>query len=60
MESMESMNRAREFNLAAFPTPLEIKDFRFGLRRMYLNENDKPSIFTYDTPGRGVRGEHQN
>jgi len=36
---------------------VKIKDSRFGLRKMYLNENEKPSVFTYQNPGRGANGE---
>ena len=34
-----------------------IRDSRFGIRKMYLNEKEKPSVFTYQNPGRGARGE---
>ena len=34
-----------------------IKDSRFGIRKMYLNEKEKPSIFTYPNSGRGANGE---
>ena len=37
-----------------------VKDSRFGIRKMYLNENEKPSVFTYSNPGRGAQGESSN
>ena len=37
-----------------------IRDSRFGLRKMYLNEKEKPSVFTYSSPGRGAQGESSN
>jgi hypothetical protein len=53
------MSRKKEFKI---PTAKEItiRDSRFGLRRMFLNENEKPSIAVYGTPGKGPNGEHQN
>lgn len=53
------MSRKKEFQ----PTKvkeLAIRDSRFGLRKMFLNENEKPSIAVYGTPGKGPNGEHQN
>jgi hypothetical protein len=40
--------------------PLKINDSRFGLRKMFLNSQEKPSIAVYSFPGKGVNGEHQN
>jgi len=40
--------------------PLIINDSRFGLRKMYINEKERPSIATYRLPGKGPNGEHQN
>ena len=40
--------------------PITIKDSRFGIRKMYLNDNEKPSIFTYPNAGRGANGESSN
>jgi hypothetical protein len=53
------MSRKKEFEI---PTAKEvtIRDSRFGLRRMFLNENEKPNIAIYSTPGKGPNGEHQN
>lgn len=41
----------KDFKKAAFK-PVQIKDSRFGIRKIYLTESDKPSIFTYNNPGR--------
>jgi hypothetical protein len=51
--------RKKEFK-AGNPKALTVKDSRFGLRRMFLNPNEKPSVWTYENPGKGVNGEHQN
>lgn len=40
--------------------PTEIKDSRFGLRKFFVNDAEKPSIGIYNTPGRGPNGESQN
>jgi len=53
------MSRKKEFK-SSVEKPLTIKDSRFGLRKMYLNEKEKPSIAVYGTPGKGPNGEHQN
>jgi hypothetical protein len=54
------MKRNKEFKSSTFK-PLTIKDSRFGLRKMYLNANEEPSIGgIYAKPGRGQQGEHQN
>ena len=44
----------------AHPKPVEINDSRFGLRKFFFNDTDKPSIGIYNTPGRGPNGESQN
>ena len=41
----------KDFNKAV-PKPVTINDSRFGIRKIYLNPNEKPSIFTYANPGR--------
>lgn len=51
--------RKREFKKSV-SKPLVVKDSRFGIRRMFLNGQERPSIATYSTPGRGQQGEHQN
>ncbi len=40
----------------AMPKPTIIKDSRFGIRKFYLNPNEKPSIFVYNNPGRNWWG----
>ena len=51
--------RNKEFRGDKFKQ-VTIKDSRFGIRKMYLNENEKPSVFTYSNPGRGAQGESSN
>ena len=41
----------REFKAAAVK-PTTISDSRFGIRKLYLTPNERPSIFTYNNPGR--------
>jgi hypothetical protein len=36
--------------------PAQIKDSRFGIRKIYLNTKDKPSVFSYANPGRNWHG----
>lgn len=40
--------------------PKKVIDSRFGLRKLRYNSNEKPSIATWNTPGRGPNGESQN
>lgn len=51
--------RKPEF-INANPKPVEINDSRFGLRKFFSNDAEKPSIGIYNTPGRGQNGESQN
>jgi len=37
-----------------------VNDTRFGRREFFLNETEKPTIWTHLKPGRGQRGESQN
>ena len=53
------MSRKKEFQPPK-SKELSIRDSRFGLRKMFLNDNEKPSIAVYGTPGKGPNGEHQN
>jgi hypothetical protein len=57
---MESVVRVRskEFDNSV-EKPLTVIDSRFGLRRL-PKSNEKPTAFSYDTPGRGPNGEHQS
>jgi hypothetical protein len=60
MESLVCMKgRNKAFKGDKFKE-VTIKDSRFGLRRMHLNEKEKPSVFTYQNPGRGAQGESSN
>jgi len=56
---MDAMKRKKEFKEAVFK-PMQIKDSRFGLRKLFQNTNESPSIATYRQPGKGVSGEHLN
>jgi hypothetical protein len=40
--------------------PLTVNDSRFGIRRLFINSQERPRIATYNTPGKGPNGEHQN
>jgi hypothetical protein len=51
--------RKKEFKKAV-PKPITFKDSRFGIRRMFINTQERPRVATYRTPGKGVNGEHQN
>jgi hypothetical protein len=35
--------------------PIIIKDSRFGVRRLFLNTQERPRIGVYKKPGRGQR-----
>jgi hypothetical protein len=52
--------RSSEFK-GAVDKPITINDSRFGLRKFFINENEKPSIGgVYAIPGKGPNGESQN
>jgi hypothetical protein len=51
--------RKAEFK-AASKKPLTIVDSRFGIRRMFLNKQERPRIAVNTKPGRGPNGEHQS
>lgn len=51
--------RSKEFGKATIK-PLVVKDSRFGLRRLFLNAQERPRIGLYAKPGRGQRGESAN
>jgi hypothetical protein len=41
--------------------PIFVIDSRFGIRKFFLNEDEKPSIGgIYAIPGKGPNGESQN
>jgi hypothetical protein len=56
---MVTMSRKKEFKESVFK-PLTVNDSRFGIRKMFLNTKEKPSIAGYSSPGKGPNGEHQN
>jgi hypothetical protein len=49
------MSRVQEF-IHAQPKLITIRDSRFGLRKLYLNDKEKPSIKGYMNPGRAYHG----
>lgn len=51
--------RNNEFKFGK-PDAIIVKDARFGIRRLFINSQERPRIGTYAKPGRGVNGEHQN
>ena len=59
MEPLERVKRKDSFKEGA-PKPTVINDSRFGIRRLFLNSQERPRIKTYSTPGRGQNGEHQS
>jgi hypothetical protein len=59
MEPLVSV-RKKEFK-TAIAKPITIRDSRFGIRKIYLNPNEEPSIGGVpQRPGRGPNGESQN
>lgn len=40
--------------------PKRVMDSRFGLRKYFVNDKEKPRVGTYNTAGRGPNGESQN
>jgi hypothetical protein len=59
MEPMDTMNRKKEFKQPK-AQKVTIQDSRFGIRRMFLNSQERPRIAQYRNAGRGPNGEHQN
>lgn len=51
--------RKNEFKKAVVK-PAIFNDSRFGLRRIFINKQERPRVAMYKTPGKGVKGEHQN
>ena len=49
------MKRTKSFKQDIYK-PVTISDARFGIRRIFLNTQDKPSIKTYKNPGRNWWG----
>lgn len=46
------MKRQKDFGKSVMK-PVEIKDSRFGIRRLFLNSQERPRIGQYMNPGRG-------
>jgi hypothetical protein len=53
------MKRKVEFK-DANPKQITVNDSRFGIRRIFINKQERPRIGTYMNPGRGQNGESQN
>ena len=53
------MSRKAEFKMQIAAKPIQINDSRFGIRKLFLNPNERSSIKTYQNPGKGVSGQHQ-
>jgi hypothetical protein len=53
---MEQLKRTKEFKQEALFKPAKIQDTRFGVRKIYLNQNEKPSVPSYANPGRNWWG----
>ena len=51
--------RKKEFK-DANPKQETFNDSRFGIRRIFINKQERPRIAMYRQPGKGVNGEHQN
>jgi len=58
MEQIRAM-RKKEFKEST-PKPVTFNDSRFGIRRIFINKQERPRIAMYRQPGKGVNGEHQN
>ena len=53
------MARSKEFKKSTIK-PLVVKDSRFGIRRLFINAQERPRTASYAKPGRGQRGESAN
>ena len=53
------MKRKSEFDTANIK-PITVNDSRFGIRRIFINKQERPRIGTYMNMGRGQNGESQN
>jgi hypothetical protein len=59
MESVVSMRKSEFTN--SVDKPIIVNDSRFGLRKFFINEDERPSIGgVYAMPGQGPNGESQN
>ena len=59
MEQVFPMSKKKEFKNAV-AKPITVNDSRFGIRRMFLNTQERPRIGMYMNPGKGPNGESQN
>lgn len=50
------MSVLKEF-LHVFATPVEVNDSRFGLRKLFLSDQEQVKDGVYMEPGRGSNGE---
>jgi len=53
---MANLKRKTEFKKEALFKPAQVQDTRFGVRRIYLNQKEKPTTFSYANPGRAWHG----
>jgi len=53
---MEQLKREKEFKKEALFRPAQVQDTRFGVRRIFLNQKEKPSVPSYANPGRAYWG----
>jgi hypothetical protein len=53
---MANLKRKTEFKKEALFKPAQVQDTRFGVRRIYLNQKEKPTTFSYANPGRNWWG----
>jgi len=57
MEPLVRMKRRNKSFREGNPRPLTIKDSRFGIRKLFLNDTEKAKEGVYFNPGRGASGE---
>lgn len=55
----EQVARSKEFKKSTIK-PLMVKDSRFGIRRLFINAQERPRTASYAKPGRGQHGESAN
>lgn len=51
--------RSKEF-IKSLARPVQIRDSRFGIHRIFLNSQERPRIKVYMDADRGPNGEHQS
>lgn len=52
---MGKLKRKSEFKQPLFK-PVQINDSRFGLRKFFLNQSERPSTFSYPDPNKNWWG----